>query len=249
MPKVLVADDSLTVRKTIERVLTSGGFEVVLARDGEEAIARLAKEQPALVVSDIRMPAKSGFDVCEFVKTHPTLSGIPVLLIAGAVDAEIKRQAKACRADDVLKKPFKGATLLGRVRELLGSPRIGAPTVLLVDDSLSVSKVIERQLTAVGLDVVLAANAEEAVEWLEKGRPSLVIADVRMPGKSGFDVCEFVKTHETLADTPVLLIAGLVDAEVRRQARVSGADDLLKKPFTGSLLQDRVLELLAAQQG
>jgi len=247
MPKVLVADDSLTVRQIIERVLTSVGFEVVLATDGEEAIAWLAKERPDLVVSDIRMPAKSGFDVCEFVKTHPTLSDIPVLLIAGAVDAEVQRQAKACRADDVLKKPFKGAILLDRARKLLGSPQIRIPKVLVVDDSVSFSRVIESQLTSAGLEVALTASGEKAVAWLAKERPDLIIADIYMPGMSGFELCEFVKTHPTLSGTPVLLITGIVDEETRRQAKACRADDVLKKPLTGSALYDRIKELLAAR--
>jgi len=123
------------------------------------------------------------------------------------------------------------------------------PKVLIADDSLSVRKVAERLLTSVGLDVSLVANGEEAMTWLSKGQPDLVIVDVIMPGKTGYDVCKFVKSNAALAGTPVLLIAGVVDAEVNRQAQACRADDILKKPFKGSSLQDRVMELLAARQG
>ena len=68
MPKVLVADDSIAVRKVAERLLTEAGFGVTLAANGEEALSYLAKEKPDLIVSDVIMPDKSGYEVCAFVR-------------------------------------------------------------------------------------------------------------------------------------------------------------------------------------
>ena len=74
MPKVLVADDSIAVRKVAERLLTEAGFGVTLAANGEEALAYLAKEKPDLVVSDVIMPDKSGYEVCAFVRAQQCVS-------------------------------------------------------------------------------------------------------------------------------------------------------------------------------
>jgi CheY-like chemotaxis protein len=123
MAKVLVVDDSQTVRKVVERLLVSVGHDVILAENGEAAVTRVEKERPDLVITDVSMPGMSGYDVCKFVKSHALLSGTPVLLIAGIVDAEITRQAQACQADGVLKKPLKGSSLQESVRELLDSAR------------------------------------------------------------------------------------------------------------------------------
>ncbi|HJU05501.1 MAG TPA: response regulator [Nitrospiraceae bacterium] len=119
MPKILVADDSITVRKVAERLLTEAGLEVALAASGEEALAWLANETPDFIVTDVIMPDKSGYDVCKFVKSHAVLSGTPVLLISGIVNEDVTRKAESCRADGVLKKPFQGASLQDRVLELL----------------------------------------------------------------------------------------------------------------------------------
>ena len=78
------------------------------------------------------------------------------------------------------------------------------PIILVVDDSLSVRKVAERMLREAGLDVALAANGEDAMTWLSGNQPDLVIADVIMPDKSGFEVCAFVRAQASLANTPVL---------------------------------------------
>ncbi|HZC68679.1 MAG TPA: response regulator [Nitrospirales bacterium] len=122
------------------------------------------------------------------------------------------------------------------------------PTILVVDDSLSVRKVAERQLTEAGLEVALVSNGEEALNWLTNRRPDLVIADVIMPDKSGFEVCAFVRSNAALADTPVILVSGFVDEEVTRQAEACRADGIIKKPFQGAILRERVLELLSGRK-
>ena len=122
------------------------------------------------------------------------------------------------------------------------------PTILVVDDSLSVRKVAERMLTEAGLEVAAVSNGEEALDWLSTKRPDLVIADVIMPDKSGFDVCAFVKSNAALADTPVILVSGFVDEEITRQAEACRADGIIKKPFQGAALRERVLHLLSARK-
>ena len=119
MTKVLIADDSIAVRKVAERLLTEAGFGVTLAANGEEALACLAKETPDLVVTDVIMPDKSGYEVCAFVRAQSTTANTPVLLISGIVNDEVTKQAEACHADGVLKKPFQGTSLKDRVIELL----------------------------------------------------------------------------------------------------------------------------------
>lgn len=130
MPKILIADDSIAVRKVAERLLTEAGLGVTLAANGEEALAYLEKEQPDVVVSDVIMPDKSGYEVCAFIRGNPTLAGTPVLLISGIVNDEVTRQADSCRADGVLKKPFQGTSLKDRVLELIAKRQEPARAVV-----------------------------------------------------------------------------------------------------------------------
>lgn len=126
MPKVLIADDSIAVRKVAERLLTEAGLGVTLAANGEEALAYLAKERPDVVVSDVIMPDKSGYEVCAFVRAQRALANTPVLLISGIVNDEVTKQAESCHADGVLKKPFQGTSLKDRVFELLAKRQVAA---------------------------------------------------------------------------------------------------------------------------
>lgn len=119
MPKILIADDSIAVRKVAERLLTEAGMGVTLAANGSEALALLSKDRPDLIVSDVIMPDKSGYEVCAFIRAQANLADIPVLLISGIVNDEVSRQAESCKADGVLKKPFQGTSLKDRVLDLL----------------------------------------------------------------------------------------------------------------------------------
>ncbi|TAL11261.1 MAG: response regulator [Nitrospirae bacterium] len=126
MPIILVADDSLSVRKVAERMLTEAGLEVVLAANGEEAMSVASSKKPDLVIADVIMPDKSGFEVCAYIRAQAVLTNTPVLLVSGFVDDEVTRQAEACKADGVIKKPFQGAMLRERVMELLASRKAPA---------------------------------------------------------------------------------------------------------------------------
>jgi CheY-like chemotaxis protein len=121
MAKVLVVDDSLSVRKVVERALIAKQLSVVSAASGTEAIEQIEREQPDLVVCDVVMPDRDGYEICRFVKSHPHLGRTPVLLISGIVNASVLELAAEARSDDVLRKPFEAAELVRKVSELLAT--------------------------------------------------------------------------------------------------------------------------------
>ena len=130
MPRVLIADDSMAVRKVAERLLVQAGLEVALASSGEEALAWLAKEKADVIISDVIMPGRSGYDVCTFVRSQAGLADTPVLLISGIVNDEVTKQVELCRANGVLKKPFQGSSLQDKVKELLAQRPQGVSAAL-----------------------------------------------------------------------------------------------------------------------
>jgi CheY-like chemotaxis protein len=119
MPRVLVVDDSLSVRKMVERALETKGLEVIAASSGAEAMERLDSAMPDLIVCDVVMPDVDGYRICEFVRAHPTLSETPVLLISGIVNNAVLERAAQVRSSYVLRKPFTADDLARKVDELL----------------------------------------------------------------------------------------------------------------------------------
>jgi DNA-binding response OmpR family regulator len=125
----------------------------------------------------------------------------------------------------------------------------GAATVMVVDDSVSVCRAIERMLAPRGHRVVALNSGEEALAVLAVERPDLVVCDVVLPDVEGLAICRFVRESPALAGAAVLLISGLVTDEVRREAIAAGADSLLAKPFRGDALLAQVDALLARAPG
>jgi CheY-like chemotaxis protein/predicted regulator of Ras-like GTPase activity (Roadblock/LC7/MglB family) len=121
MPRVLVVDDSLSVRKMVERALEMKGFEVLSASSGVDAMERIASAMPDIVVCDVVMPDVDGYRICEFVRTHPALSETPVLLISGIVNSAVLERAAQVRSSAVLRKPFTADDLARKVDELLAA--------------------------------------------------------------------------------------------------------------------------------
>jgi CheY-like chemotaxis protein len=104
--KILVADDNSNVQKTVALALADLGVEVVAVNNGEAAVRKLADFSPDLVLADIFMPVRNGYEVCDYVKKDSKFSKVPVVLLVGAFDPLDEREAQRVGADGVLKKPF-----------------------------------------------------------------------------------------------------------------------------------------------
>jgi len=103
---ILVADDNSNIQKMVTLALKDQGIEVYAVGNGEAAVSKLAQVQPDLVLADIFMPARNGYEVCEYVKQDARFAHIPVILLVGAFDPLDEREAQRVGADGVLKKPF-----------------------------------------------------------------------------------------------------------------------------------------------
>jgi CheY-like chemotaxis protein len=104
--KILVADDNSNVQKTVALALAELGVEVVAVNNGDAAVRKLADVSPDLVLADIFMPVRNGYEVCEFVKKDSRFSHVPVVLLVGAFDPLDEPEAQRVGADGILKKPF-----------------------------------------------------------------------------------------------------------------------------------------------
>ncbi len=122
--KILLADDSITIQKVIELTFSDEDFEVVTVGNGRLALERLAEVRPDIVLCDIIMPEKDGYEVCEQIKSSPSTGHIPVLLLTGAFEPFDQERASRAGYDGSLAKPFEPETLIAKVKELLAkAPR------------------------------------------------------------------------------------------------------------------------------
>jgi CheY-like chemotaxis protein len=126
---LLLADDSVTIQRVIELTFADEDVHVVAVSDGDEAIARLNKTPPDIVLADVGMPGKNGYEVAQHIKSTPRLAHIPVVLLTGAFEPIDQVKAAAAGCDGVLAKPFEPQLVIGRVKELLSKPKGAAAPV------------------------------------------------------------------------------------------------------------------------
>jgi CheY-like chemotaxis protein len=132
--RILVADDSVTIQKVVELTFSKENFTLVQARSGEEAIRKAKEERPDLVLLDLVMPDKNGYEVCAALRAEPMLRGVPIILLAGTFETFDKERAAQVGANDYVTKPFESQQLISKVKQQLfsktidvGSPAAPAP--------------------------------------------------------------------------------------------------------------------------
>lgn len=120
MPKnLLLADDSITIQKVVGITFAGEDFSIVAVDNGDDAVRKAKELHPDIVLADVVMPKKNGYEVCEAIKNDPALSAVPVLLLAGTFEAFDEVRARNARADGHIAKPFESQALINKVRELL----------------------------------------------------------------------------------------------------------------------------------
>jgi len=115
--KVLVIDDSNTIRRSAEIFLKQGGHEVVLAEDGFDALAKLSDYEPDLVFCDILMPRLDGYQTCAIIKRNPQFAGVPVIMLSSKDGLFDKARGRMVGSQDYLTKPFTKDQLLQAVAQ------------------------------------------------------------------------------------------------------------------------------------
>lgn len=116
---ILVVDDSPTEQMLVVSTLQANGYRVITATDGEDAIEKAAREQPKLIVLDVVMPKKNGFQVCRLLKTAASTAGIKVLLLSSKSQDSDKFWGMKQGADAYLTKPFDSTDLLANISRLI----------------------------------------------------------------------------------------------------------------------------------
>lgn len=117
--RVLIADDNPQILELLEAYLEPLGVQVSLAADGESTLASVERTLPDLILLDIMMPRKSGFEVCRLLKDDPRYADIPIIMVTALNEGGDIERARECGADDYISKPVNKIELLSRVRGLL----------------------------------------------------------------------------------------------------------------------------------
>src|SRR5437763_9160578 len=137
------------MREVIKIAFRRENINVVAYNDAASALSQFEQARPDVVITDVIMPDKDGYEVCQFIKQHPTLGNTPVILMSGVVNRAVAEKAFSVKADELIRKPFQPQDLITRVRHLLGPGSAAAPAPAPVANSAAaLSSIFQSQTSA-----------------------------------------------------------------------------------------------------
>jgi len=231
-PRILIVDDSPTIRLSLRRDLAQMGAIVTEAGDGAEGLDIVQSKDFDLIITDVEMPRMDGFTFCSKVKSHPVKNSIPVVILSSKEKEEdIELGFKAGAASYVLKSNAKN-DLPTRVKEVLHKHSLlRGRMVLVVDDSPSIRKLIGKALAKAGFQVMCVENGKEALKFLNRCTPDMILSDLHMPELDGLGLCKNVHANKDLNQIPFIIMSSDGDRAKMRQLLQYGASAYLVKPF------------------
>jgi len=232
---VLLVEDDPKVRWLVEETLTTAGYQVMPARDGDEAF-RIAEQfdgEIHLLLSDVIMPKTGGRQTADnLLSRRPQMK---VLLMSGYTGSAMAHQGILDPSVAFIQKPFSPEGLCTKIRTVLG-PQRSARRILAVDDNRSIRELLTYILNGAGFETFTAEDGREAREQISRHDVDLAIIDLVMPDEEGIELIQALrKQHPHLK---IIAMSGTFGSDILNAARHLGADATLSKPFT----QDAILE-------
>lgn len=244
-PKVLIIDADVTARMRAVVPLSAAGYTVLTADDAMTAQRVAVKEQPQVVVLDLKLPAGDGYQVMKRLAELPATAGTPVIIVAADPGGEERTRVLEAGAIEFLSKPVDVQQLLATLRYVLGPQAPNqeqgegpegsrhdpaTKTILIVDDDPDVRLGLTMMLKAQGYHVAAAGDTISAMRLAVVERPDLAILDIGLPGGEGYIVMERFRSLPSLAAVPVVVLTGRDPESVRPRAESLGAVAVLGKP-------------------
>ena len=271
-PKILIVDDEPLNVKLLAAMIPADQYDTFTAFSGEEALKMVADLPPDLILLDIMMPGLDGYELTRILKGDPESRDIPIVLVTafGGADCEIKGMEAG--ADEFLNKPVNKTELLARAKSLLSlrqykeqiktrtcsinsitqkngdekfaDNEINLPSILIVEDSKLDAKLIQRYLHGEPYQIKLAKDGEEAISRAQQEQIDVILLDLILPGKNGFEVCRSLKEMESTQNIQIVAISALNDLDSKLKGIELGVDDYLVKPVNMHILRTRVKSLV-----
>ncbi|MBW1768025.1 MAG: response regulator, partial [Deltaproteobacteria bacterium] len=252
---ILVVDDSAMVRETIRGELEQGGYNVVEAADGIEALIQAAVTPPPdLITLDIEMPKLNGFETCEKLRrehyarffTRSRDGQVPIIFVTSNDTIPYRKRGFDLGAADFITKPFAKGEILAAVNKMLKpDSRLQELVALVVDDSTVARRIVSEVLKREGLTVMEAEDGINAFEIMESkmAEIDIVITDLMMPRMDGIELCRKIRSQPDIPHLPVIFLTGAEDQSQLLEIFKAGATDYLVKPF----LKEELLARLSVQ--
>jgi two-component system, NtrC family, sensor kinase len=246
--RVLIVDDSLTVRMNLMEVLTAAELPVQACATLAEARAALAKERFKLIILDVLLPDGEGLELLAEIRAKPETKATAVMLLSTEAEIRDRVRGLSTGADEYVGKPYDPGYVVARARELMGHDAgraADAPeTILLIDDSVTFREEIKAALEEAGYRVLVAGTGEEGLQLAADLRPTAMVVDGVLPGIDGATVIRRIRLDAALRSLPCLLLTSSEDRGEEVRALDAGADAFVRKEENVALILARLSAML-----
>jgi DNA-binding response OmpR family regulator len=246
--KILVVDDDENIQRLLKVNLEKSGYEVSVASNGNEGLQKFEAVKPDLLIVDIVMPGMDGYHFCWDIIFEDGLYAFPVpkIIVLTGRDKKLDRGiSDKIGVDAYITKPFDVRYLVDKVTELLsGNAIVEQKKIMIIDDDPNVEKIIKANLPPAKYKATYASNGEEGLEMIELEKPDLVILDLVMPKKTGYEVCSMLKRNPVTAKIPVIMLTAKKEYRDKYIGTVFlKADEYVTKPFEIKDLLEKIEKL------
>jgi len=260
--RVLVVDDHPGTATTLARAISQLGpkIEVVSATSGKMALEQVSEGAVDLVITDMMMPDMNGLQLIEKLQLHPGGRPTYTILITAYDVPGLKESARRLRVNETIIKPFRPeyiCHIVSKMLEDLGPSKLLGQTteihpshkILIADDVPDNLSLLSRYLVNEGYSIISANNGIRALELTRSEMPDLVLLDVNMPDKDGFEVLKEIRLDPAIEHIPVIILTAARPDPVDVRAGLDlGADDYVTKPFDRRELLARIRTKLRAKE-
>jgi len=273
--RILIIEDEEILLEVLQKKLKREGFTVETARNGEEGLQKVKKNAPNLILLDIIMPKMDGYDVLEYLHKTKKYSAIPVIIISNSGQpVEIDRALKLGAVDYLIKAQFSPNEVLAKVLAALNKtieykplkasaasshtvpeqsfhqtqspePKTHDKIVLVAEDDQFLRELICRKLVQEGYYVVPTQDGQDAMDKINKEKPHVILLDIIMPLKNGFDVLKELRESKDkkIKDIPVILLTNLgQDSDFEKGKKLGATDYLVKASLTTEQIVNKIKE-------
>lgn len=234
--KILVVDDDVSIVKLLKVNLEKCGYDVVTAFNGTEGLEKFKTEKPNLIIADILMPGMDGYHFVwnTLYEDGLYVSPAPKIIMLTGRDKKLdKGISEKIGVDAYVNKPFDIKFLVEKVKEILeGKIMLKKKKILVIDDDRNVANLIIANLNPERYECISASDGEEGMKKIESENPDLIILDLLMPKKTGYEVCSEVKNNTATSKIPVIMLTIKKEHRDRYIGTIFlKADEYIPKPF------------------
>ena len=237
---VLIVDDDASIVAALTSMLTSAGFSVLTADSGRIALETAAKEEPDLILLDVRLPEMDGFEVLQQLKENPATRDIPVIVVSISED---RKTGFALGATGYISKPVNRDALISEISRIDGPV---PDTVMIVDDNEIDRKEMTQIVEDEGIRTIVADSGRKCLDIVAEALPDVLVLDLMMPEMDGFEVLEKVRNMPEARDLPVIIVTAK-DLTPEDRERLSGNvfSILSKRATTSKNLLEEIKKILS----